>query len=1125
MNYFKYRRIIELLAFVILISPFRVLASSPLASETDSTKKIIIAIETNYPPYSHKDQFDHPNGLNADVVHAIEDVTGLKIELRIDTWAKIRTALEEGRIDAICGMFYSADRDKLVDFSIPYTTVHHGVFSRDDSANIKSALSLKNEKLVVFSGDIMHDYAIENNLSNNPLVTRDLKEALTALSQKRADYLLAAKLPVFYWKNQLKLEGIKSAGPVIQASDCCFAVSGGNSKLLSRINEGLAILKQTGKLREIENKWFESLDITNNNQNEEQIIKLAVLAKRGDIKCFEQWGLTADYLSNKIDGYHIQIVPLKFENIFSAVENEEVDFILVNPSFYAQMEINYGITKLATLKDNQLENIGNNFAGVLFTRKDRNDINSIKDIKNKSFMAVDENSFGGWQMAWYEFKKHRIDPYKHFKTILFGGTHDNVVFAVADGKVDAGTVRSGILEKMDSEGKINIHDFKIIKLYDCPHEESFPYVHSTVHYPKWAIAKLKHIPDSLGVKITAALLEMPFDSAAAKASNSAGWTVPANYQSVHECLKALQIGPYKDYGNITFKHIIQKYWMWIVGTFGFIVVILFFCVHVARLNLKLHSENKKRQQAEEEITKTKIFIESLIESASTPIFCKDIYGVYSMCNTAFEEFLGLPKDQIIGRTVDDISPSDLARTYHEKDLELMMMNETQCYESRVETPSGKRDVIFHKSIFTDQHNNPLGLVGVITDITERKTVENKLKKAKKDAELANQAKSSFLANMSHEIRTPMNAIIGFSNILSEEQLSQEHQEYVDHIRNAGNNLLNLINDILDFSKIEAGKVDVEMDECSISEVINPLESFFHAASAGKTIEFKVIEENGIPEKIKTDPFRLNQCLTNLINNGIKFTESGHVYLRVSLVDFKDQPAICFEIEDTGIGIPADRQQNIFQSFTQADGSTTRKFGGTGLGLTITRELVGLLGGELNLQSQENKGSTFSIVIPVGLDIADQKFLDRNNIAGNFILDGQDNKNLIFSGKVLVAEDVPTNQMLIKSLLKKYSIEVEIVENGKQAIDRWASGDYDLIFMDLQMPVMGGLEAIKIMQQKDNNTPIVALTANALEGDREKCINSGFNDYLSKPIDRHDLIRILKHYLCQNQTVESTLSVK
>ncbi|MBW8034645.1 MAG: response regulator [Planctomycetes bacterium] len=382
------------------------------------------------------------------------------------------------------------------------------------------------------------------------------------------------------------------------------------------------------------------------------------------------------------------------------------------------------------------------------------------------------------------------------------------------------------------------------------------------------------------------------------------------------------------------------------------------------------------------------------------------------------------------------------------------------------------------------------------------------------AEMANMTKSQFLANMSHEIRTPMNAIIGFSDLLADEDLTTDQQQDVDIIRESGKNLLELINDILDFSKIEAGQLDTEIIDRSLGEILNSFESMMKPMVEEKSLGFKINESNGLPARIRTDPTRLNQCLINLVNNAVKFTEQGHVHINVSLVDKDDRPYIRFDVADTGIGIAKERQEAIFESFTQEDGSTTRKYGGTGLGLTITKQLVELLSGELTLTSEVGKGAVFSLVIPAGVDVTKQPLLDRNNIARHADHSKGQAEQPEFSGNVLVAEDVKTNQILIKLLLERLGLQVTIVEDGNQMLQKVLTGQFDLIFMDIQMPYMNGYEAAMAIRNEGITTPIIALTANAMKGDKKKCLEAGCDDYMAKPIDREKLFEMLGKYLSQ-----------
>ncbi len=393
-----------------------------------------------------------------------------------------------------------------------------------------------------------------------------------------------------------------------------------------------------------------------------------------------------------------------------------------------------------------------------------------------------------------------------------------------------------------------------------------------------------------------------------------------------------------------------------------------------------------------------------------------------------------------------------------------------------------------------------------------KTAVEQTHKETQETIVADLAKSHFLANMSHEIRTPLNAIIGLSEVLAEENLTEEQQGHLGIIRESAQNMLNLINDILDFSKIEAGKFNLDISECSLEHLLAIVESLMRPLAMQKNLDFGIFQKTDLPALIKTDPMRLRQSLTNLINNAIDFTEQGHVFVNVFLENTRDKDCVRFDVEDTGIGIAPQDQERIFKEFTQAAFVQNRKSAATGLGLTITKKLVNLLGGNISLKSELGKGSTFSIVLPVGLEVKFQPLFNKHDQLKRLRKEKMPSENFTLSGRVLVAEDTPTNQTLIKLLLTKLGLEVEIAEDGKQALDMALSEDFDAILMDIQMPHMNGYDATRKLRQADFKKPIIAVTAHAMQGDKEKCLAAGCDDYISKPINRKQLVSVLREYL-------------
>jgi len=397
------------------------------------------------------------------------------------------------------------------------------------------------------------------------------------------------------------------------------------------------------------------------------------------------------------------------------------------------------------------------------------------------------------------------------------------------------------------------------------------------------------------------------------------------------------------------------------------------------------------------------------------------------------------------------------------------------------------------------------------EIEQRKRVEKELKNAKEAAEAASKTKSEFLANMSHEIRTPMNGILGTLQLLQGSSLTDSQDEYVSIAYSSGEALLSLLNDILDFSKIEAGKLELEYIPFNLVSLVRELTVLLSQRASERKVELLSDLDEEIPSVIKGDSVRIRQILANLLTNAIKFTDDGTVTIKASVLD-KTEKVVRLKIEviDSGIGISEEAQRKLFNSFTQADGSTTRKYGGTGLGLAIVRQLVTLMRGRLGVDSEEGKGACFWIEI--AFEIPDEK-----------IVSSQVEKQAVeladkLEGHVLLVEDNPINQMIAKKMLEKIGLTYELVVNGEEAVARIKQPhEFKAVLMDCQMPVMDGYEAthaIRELEQKSSleHMPVIAMTANAMEGDKDKCLQAGMDDYVAKPVKQDALKQVLSDWL-------------
>jgi len=467
-------------------------------------------------------------------------------------------------------------------------------------------------------------------------------------------------------------------------------------------------------------------------------------------------------------------------------------------------------------------------------------------------------------------------------------------------------------------------------------------------------------------------------------------------------------------------------------------------------------------------------------------------------NDAAVEIYGYDtKEQMVGKNALEF----IAVSSRRMVVRYMREEQHKPYEAMAIRADGSEFPVLVKTNHYIRDNKMIGIVSVL-DLTSIKENEQQLILAKQKAEEATQIKSNFLANMSHEIRTPMNGIIGMTKLMEKTILGDKQKHYVEVINSSANSLLSIINDILDFSKIEAKKLEIDKVDFNLLNLISNIKNIIEFKAQEKSIEFEIIyDKNNI--NLYGDSLRISQVLINLLNNAIKFTDKGYVKLIISHAnnDFT------FEIKDSGVGIAKNQQEQLFNSFTQADASTTRKHGGTGLGLSISKELVKLMGGRIVLDSQEGVGSSFSFSINLEPSLSKLEDKPKNTATIEELYQ-------LNNSQILLVEDNLTNQEIIIGLLQGSGINISIANNGVEAVDMFKANKdkYELILMDLQMPIMGGIEATKIIKEMDSDIPIVALTANAMKEDVQKTKEIGMNEHLNKPIDVEKLYEVFLKYI-------------
>ncbi len=532
-----------------------------------------------------------------------------------------------------------------------------------------------------------------------------------------------------------------------------------------------------------------------------------------------------------------------------------------------------------------------------------------------------------------------------------------------------------------------------------------------------------------------------------------------------------------------------------------------------KANSAYEKELSERKRAEEALKKSEDKYISIFNNTFDGIFQSTIEGKYLTANSAMARILGYnSSEELIGEATDIgklyVDPSDRSKLLEKvTSVDFVRGFKTKGYRK----DGSIIDLSISEHAVRDKEANILYLEGTLTDITETKQIE-RLKIEKESAEASNRTKSEFLANMSHEIRTPMNAILGFSDILSSQEEDSEKKEMLDIIKTAGRGLLALINDILDFSRIEAGKVDIDKINFSLASLINHMEHMFVAKAKEKKLSFNVLVDKSVSGIVIGDEHRINQILLNLLGNAFKFTEKGSITLTCG---YSAQRAV-ISVSDSGIGISEEKLETVFSAFSQADSSTVRQYGGTGLGLAISRQLAELMGGNLTADSRPGKGSVFTLELPLSEFIEDFVELEELPPGVNGIsieMEKLSSPGVEVPYRILLAEDNRINQMLVKAMLKSMDLECDIAENGKIALDKLSMSHYDLLLLDIQMPVMDGLETLKHIKNDENlkNLYVIALTANAMSGDAEKYVQAGCNDYLSKPIDRKIFMGKIKNF--------------
>jgi PAS domain S-box-containing protein len=965
-----------------------------------------------------------------------------------------------------------------------------------------------------------------------------------------------------------------------------------------------------------------------------ETVYIGIQAIRPKEQMLKQWQPLRDALKQAIPERDFTFVPLAHEEMESAVASRQLDFVLTNPAHFVLMANRSGLSSpLATLNDVDNGQPMPVFGGVIFCRTEQTELNTLADIRGKTIAATGANAFGSYQMQAYELSLAGIRLPQDGKVLFTGLPQDKVVAEVMSGRAEIGFVRTGLLEKMAQEGKI---DIKQIKIINPQRMSGYTARLSTRLYPNWAFAALPNIDERLARKVTTVLLALEDNTAATHAIGIQGFVIPADYLPVENMLRALHVPPFEALPEFTVQDVWQKYRLWIlfilVGSLAILSLVITMLMLNRRLRMSeerlrlattagnigiwdwdiannvltwdasmyslygirtedfcgaydawsktLHPDDRQFTEAEIQaalrgereyapefrIVRTDGSVRDMKADSKTyydsqgkalrmvginidlterkqaeerfrQLFANMSSGavvyravdegedfIFVDFNSAVERIERLTRDELIGKRVTEAFPSIRKMGLLETFKRVWKSGQPEHYPLSFYSDnkiSGWRENYAYRLTSGE-------LVVIYDDVTARKQAEEALKRykdhleeevqtrtadlilARDAAEAANKAKSVFLTSINHELRTPLNAILGFSNLLRQDtKLRPEQRTNLDIINRSGEHLLTLINDVLEMAKIEAGKTQLNITPFDFGALVRDVADMMHMRTQEKGLRLLVDQSSEFPRYVKSDEARLRQVLINLVGNAIKFTRQGGVTMRFGIKPHDVTHHLLIEIEDSGIGISAEDQQNLFKPFIQM-GALPGDNKGTGLGLAITKQFVQLMGGTISVESTLGKGSLFRVELPFSkVDASELSELDAS---------GQDEVAGLEPGqpayRILIVEDQLENQLLLTQLMQRIGLEVKLAEDGKQGVQLFKSWQPHLIWMDRRMPVMDGVEATQIIRQLPGGkeVKIVAVTASALMEERDEMLTAGMDDFVRKPYRFNEIYDSLSRQL-------------
>ncbi|MCC6673543.1 MAG: response regulator [Planctomycetes bacterium] len=816
---------------------------------------------------------------------------------------------------------------------------------------------------------------------------------------------------------------------------------------------------------------------------------------------------------------------LTAESAATALARREVDYVVADAGRAANLVASQGAVRLLAIASRSGTWASFGVAGAVVVRAEATHIESLAHLRGRRVVPSEPRAFAGHAACLHALLLAGLDPEADVSWQLPGGAAVGALQTVHEGGADAALLEAGELEQAVLAGIFPRNRFRILPPPEAARldGQSLPWNRSTAVHAGRTLLRGAHVAPERAAAFARALHGLARDPAV-EALGFAGFGPPVDDASVHVLLRALRMSPYDRLHDPELGEALRNQGVVLLLSVLLSLTLgaLFFLGRSRRrqkvLMQALRAELDLRVRTEEETRRFQL----LVESAGEFIAMAAIDGSVLYVNRAGRRLVGAPPDlDLSARNIaeghppaslsklrDEVFPAALRGEIWEGELEMLHLDGTVI------------DVIATIFAIRDPRSGePFAFAAAMRDIRELKRAQRTLQTALATAESANRLKSEFVANMSHELRTPLTAILGYAELLRDEELQGPAvREHAATICRNGEHLLALIGEVLDLSKIEAGKLTLERRATRIQDLLGDLGRMVGERARAKGLEFRVAVDATVPAEIHTDAMRLRQILLNLAGNAVKFTERGEVAIRVGLVARERRTLLRFDVADTGIGIPAEAAQRLFQPFEQVDASTTRRFGGTGLGLAISRRLALALGGDITVQSTPGQGSTFTLVIDAGAAGAADAPADTGARAAEDPAAGASaNDPVLVGARILLAEDGTDNQHLISAILRRAGATVEVADDGIAACERVgdavrAGKPFDLLLLDMQMPRLDGYGTAERLRREGRTLPIVALTAHAMAGDRERCLAAGCTGYATKPIDKGALLATLRGQL-------------